>query len=85
MKADRKEKKKKISTELKELALARLEITPQNFKLSVGNKGTFTKDELIEHVKRGDTIGVQIVEMQLKFIKALTSGKLMNILAEQNE
>ena len=69
-----------INSDIKELVLARLDIMPQNFKLSVGNKGTFTKQELMEHVKEGDSVGVQIVEMQLSFIKALTSGKLISII-----
>lgn len=65
---------------LKELVLARLDIMPPNLKLSVGNQGTFDKTQLIEHVKRGDEIGTQVVRMQMKFIKALTSGQLIETL-----
>ena len=73
-------KKDKKESELKELVLARLNVMPPNYKLSVGNKGTFTKDELIEHVKKGDETGSQIMSMQMNFIKALTSGKLIKTL-----
>ena len=66
-----------IDLSLKELVLARLDIMPPNFKLSVGDKGTFTKQELMYHVNEGDSIGVQVIEMQLNFIKALTTGKLI--------
>ena len=66
--------------ELKELVLARIEVMPPNLKLSIGNYGTFTKQELIEHVKNGDEKGKKIIEMQLNFIKALTSGKLIETL-----
>ncbi|MBS3074199.1 hypothetical protein J4447_01960 [Candidatus Pacearchaeota archaeon] len=69
-----------ISPDVKEIVLARLDVMPQNYKLSVGNQGAFTKEQLIKHVKEGDSVGIQVVEMQLSFIKALTTGKLMNIL-----
>lgn len=71
--------KKKLST-LKELVLVRLDVMPPNFKLSVGSKGTFSKKELIEHVKKEDEVGVQIMKMQLRFIEALTTGKLVGAL-----
>jgi len=74
------EERDKKNSELKELVLARLNVMPPNYKLSVGSKGTFTKEELIEHVKKGDETGSQIVSMQMNFIKALTSGKLIKTL-----
>jgi hypothetical protein len=79
MNTGEKEEKNKLS-ELKELVLARLAVMPQNFKLSMGNEGTFSKEQLINHVKRGDEAGLLIIKMQLKFIKALTSGKLIKTL-----
>lgn len=75
-----KDKKKDRNEEIKELVLARINVMPPNYKLSIGNKGTFTKDQLIEHVKNGDKIGNQIINMQMNFIKALTSGKLIDVL-----
>ena len=66
--------------EIKKLVLARIEVMPQNYKLSIGNFGTLAKEELIMHVKEGDTIGQQMINMQLRFIKALTSGKLVETL-----
>ena len=74
------EKEKKTEEELKELVLARIDVMPSNYKLSIGNFGTFTKDELVEKVKSGDEAGKQIVRMQLNFIKALTTGKLIETL-----
>lgn len=72
--------KNKSTEEMKELVIARLDVMPPKYKLSVGNKGTFTKDELIQHVQKGDEIGNEIIKMQFNFIRALTSGKLMNTL-----
>lgn len=68
------------NTELKELVLARIGLMPPNFKLSVGGQGTFTKGQLIEHIKKGDETGNQIIKMQMDFIKALTSGELIETL-----
>jgi len=79
MRKENKEEKKKL-LRMKELVLARLEIASPKFILSVGNQGTFSKEQLIEHVRKGDNIGIQIIEMQLKFIKALTSGRLIETL-----
>ena len=70
----------KLTEDVKELVIARLEIMPPNYKLSIGNQGTFTKDELIKNVKEGSAVGNQIVKMQYSFIKALTTGKLIEAL-----
>ena len=66
--------------EIKKLVLTRIGIMPPNYKLSVGDEGTFNKEELINHIKKGDDIGMQIINMQMSFIKALTSGKLIETL-----
>lgn len=74
---------KKIPEELKKLALWRLEMeVPPNFKLSIGNKGTYTKEDLKKHIEKEDDIGRIYIDTQLKFIKALTTGKLTKLLAE---
>ncbi|MEK6846003.1 MAG: hypothetical protein AABY26_04545 [Nanoarchaeota archaeon] len=72
----------KISIELKKIVLWRLETIPPNFKLSVGNEGTFTKDELKQHIEKEDDIGVLFANMQLNFMKALASGEFSKALAE---
>jgi len=73
------EEDKKIS-EFKDTALARIDVMPPNFKLSVGDKGTFTKEQLIAHIKSCDETGIQVIKMQMNFIRALTSGQLMETL-----
>ena len=70
-------KNTKISEEIKELVIERLSVMPSEYKLSIGSDGTFTKDQLIEHVKSEDSIGNQITNIQMNFIKALTTGKFM--------
>ena len=70
---------KRVSKELKELVVTRLEAMPPNFKLSIGSE-TMSRDKMIEHVKKGDPQGEQIIGLQLNFIKALTTGKLLETL-----
>jgi hypothetical protein len=74
------EKDEKINEDVKELVIARLGIMPSTYKLSMGADGTFTKNQLIEHVMAEDKIGNQIARMQLNFIKALTTGKFIQTL-----
>jgi len=75
--------KKRLDKDIKELILLRLETSvPKHFKLSIGGRGTFSKEELRKSVEDEDEIGLIFVKMQLNFIKALTSGKLSKVLAE---
>lgn len=70
-----------INKEIKELVIARIEaqISP-NIKLSIGEDGSFGKDEMIDHVNRGDEIGKKIIDVHLNFIKAQASGALISAL-----
>lgn len=78
--------KKKLGKEVKELVLWRLNThVPKHFKLSVGGKGTFSKEELKEHIEKEDEIGLAFVNIQMNFIKALTSGKFSKMLAENEK
>lgn len=75
-----KNEKKEASDEVKELIVARLEVMPSDRKLSIGSEGEFTRDELIEHVKKGDKIGKKITEIQLEYLRLLKE----NIFYEQD-
>ena len=77
---NKEDKETEKDKELKELVLARIGVMPSNYKLSVGSKGTFTKEQIINHIKERDEIGIQIIDMEMGFIKALTSGKLLETL-----
>ncbi len=73
----------KIDTEIKNLILWRIETSiPKHFKLVMGKEGSFSKEELKEHVEKEDSIGRRYVEMELKFIKALSTGEFTKKLAE---
>jgi len=66
---------------IKELVIARIEAKiPSNVKMSIGGGvGSLSKEEMIEHVKKGDEQGKQIIQIHLKFIKAVTSGEFISL------
>lgn len=63
-----------LSEDIKELVIFRLETLPANRKISIGSQGEFTKDELIDHVKKEDAVGKKIVEVELEFLRAIKEG-----------
>lgn len=67
----------KISEDLKDLVIYRLDTLPSDKKISIGSSGEFSKSELIEHVKRGDDIGQQIADIEITFLRALKDGTLL--------
>lgn len=71
--------KEEISEDLKELVIARLEVLSSDKRFSIGSdKKEFTKDELIEHVKKGNETGKKVVELELTFLRALKDGTLLD-------
>jgi len=54
-----------------ELIVARLETMPSNVRVNLGNLKTLGRDDLITHVKKGDSFGQQIIEMQMAYLKSL--------------
>ncbi len=70
-------KSEKISEDLKNLVIYRLDTLPPGKKISIGSSGEFSKSELIEHVKKGDDIGQQIANIEITFLRALKKGTLL--------
>ncbi len=68
------EEQEKITEEIKKLVIARLEILPENKKISIGNFGEFSKDELIDNVNKNSEIGNKIIEIELGFLRAMKKG-----------
>lgn len=66
--------KKVLQEKLKKLVIARIEVMPSDKKLSIGSEKELTKEELIEHVEKGDEIGKKITEVQWGFLKSLKEG-----------
>ena len=68
------EDKKSIAEEIKKLVIARLEILPENKKISIGNFGEFSKNELIDNVNNNTEVGNKIIEIELEFLRAMKKG-----------
>lgn len=63
------------SEEIKKLVLTRLEAMPDTIRVSIGSEGKeLSKEDLIEHVKKEDKLGKMIIEMQLRYLKAMKTG-----------
>jgi len=69
------QKNKPINEDLKKLVIIRIEAAPSNWKLSIGSFGSLSKEEIIDHIMKGDEIGSQIVNSHLAFLKAVASGE----------
>lgn len=63
--------KKAITDQIKELVIARLEVLPEDTGISIGSAGEFTRNELIERVKKGDEIGQKIIEVEMNYLQSL--------------
>ncbi len=66
-----------VDQSVAELVIARLDVLPPDRKISVGSEGEFTKADLIQHVKDGDSIGKTIIALELEFLRALKDGTLL--------
>jgi len=64
--------------EIKQLVIERIKTLSLGRKISIGAEGKFSKEELIEHVQKGDKIGEKIIKVQLSFLRSLKTGILLN-------
>lgn len=69
--------------EIRKLVVARLKVISPDTIKCIGNEGTFSRDELIEHVNRGDKIGKTIERVELEWLRALKRG-IINELYNEN-
>ena len=60
-----------LEEDFKQIVIARLETLPSDRKISIGSSGEFTKDELIESVKRGDVLGKKLIQIEIEFLQSL--------------
>ena len=78
---DKSEEKIKINEEMKNLVIARIEAQPSNLVLSIGSYGKMSKEEMIEHIQRGDETGKRIIESHIRFLRAQATGQVTKALA----
>ena len=76
--------KKDVQESVIELVIARIEAQmSSDLRLSIGGtEGSLGKEKMIEHVRKGDDVGKQIINAHLNFIKAQTSGELVSALSK---
>ena len=63
----------KYDDEIKMIVMKRLQAIPPNVTFSIGEQGRFTRDQLINEVEKGTSVGKAAVEMQLNFIRKMTT------------
>ncbi|MDD5015217.1 MAG: hypothetical protein PHW73_08975 [Atribacterota bacterium] len=60
--------------EIRKLVIARLKVISPDTIKCIGRQGTFSRDQLIDHVQRGDKIGKTIEQVELEWLRALKRG-----------
>ena len=65
-----------MENEIKELVIARLQTLSEDTSVSVGDQGEYSKDQLIEHVQKGDEVGETIMDIEMNFLRRLKEGIL---------
>ena len=60
--------------EIIDLVIARLQNLPSDKEISIGSSGEFTKEDLIEHVKKDDSIGQKMVAIEMDFLRSMKEG-----------
>ena len=80
-------KQEQIPAAVKELVITKIDAQmPSHLKLSIGSYGTLSKEEMIEHVRKEDVVGRQIIKAQMSFLKALASGEFKKaMISVENE
>lgn len=75
-----------IPKEITELVITRIDVqAPSTLRLSIGSYGSFTKEEMIEHVRKGDEVGRHIIKSHLAFMKAIAMGHVSQALASVSD
>ena len=62
--------------QIKKLVIARLETMPPHHELAIGAEGTFSREQLIEEVKKGSGVGRTVIDIELEFLRAFKKGAL---------
>lgn len=52
-----------FTQEEKELVIFRIETAPSNLRLSIGGGQSMSKKTMIQHIRKGDNIGKQIINL----------------------
>lgn len=64
-----------LSEQLKNLVLERVGTMPETLGVFLDSK-SLTKNDMHYHVKQVDAVGKEIMEMELRYLRDLVSGKV---------
>ncbi len=74
-------KDNETNEKIKELVLARIDAqVSSNLRLFIGSSNGMSKEEIMQHVRNGDEIGRQIIQMHINFMKAMVKGEVTNLI-----
>ncbi len=63
--------KKILSDEdVRKLVMARLSVLSKDTMITLGSDGSFTREQLMESVKNGDSVGEKLAEIQLEWLRS---------------
>lgn len=65
--------------EVRKLVVARLSILSSDTIISLGSEGSFTRDELMESVEKGDKVGEKLAEIQMEWLRSFKNNQAMAI------
>jgi hypothetical protein len=65
---------KELLKELQKLSVERLKVLSDNTEVAIGSSN-YSKSDLIEHVQSADSVGKEIMAIQLEFLQDLASGE----------
>ena len=69
---------------IRHLIIARLEVLPPDMVFASIPGGSFTRDQMIEHVRRGDKIGEKYVRIEMEWLRALADGSVYKLLEKSH-
>lgn len=72
------------NNEIKNLVITRLETLPSDAVVSLGSSSEFTKEQIIESVRRGDENGQKMIEIEMTFLQGLKDGILYGTTSSSN-
>ena len=82
---NKKSEAESVSTdeEIRKLVIARLKVISPNTIKCIGSQGSFSRDELIQHVQDDDEIGRTIEQVEMEWLRGLKSGIVSGLHNEQ--
>ncbi|KKR13348.1 MAG: hypothetical protein UT42_C0047G0003 [Candidatus Falkowbacteria bacterium GW2011_GWA2_39_24] len=81
--SENKERIKKISgtstnNAMRKLVVSRLSVLSPNTRISLGSDGSFTRDELIVNVEKGNKVGEKIIEIEMEWLRSFKEKVTQN-------